>query len=243
MVKKVVLTFDDGVKSHYTRVAPLLKEYNMRATFFVTNAKDTLWWRLDANLFFRALNEKGMSWEEIKELHDDGFEIGNHTWSHVGMSYLENVEAIQREVYKLNDKLADFGIPTPTTFCYPGYLVDDIYVAGLKASGISFARSGYLPGNKMVYLSDVSETPYYIPGVTDRFRVPCTGVLGAWPNPADCYTIDRFERDMDRMPDGHVAVLGGHGVVHDKVFNDLVAVVEYIAKSGYTVICLRDLPA
>ena len=40
-----------------------------------------------------------------------------------------------------------------------------------------------------------------------------------------------------------MVVLGSHGVVHDKVFNDLVAVVEYIAKSGYTVICLRDLPA
>jgi len=241
-VKNVVLTFDDGVKSHYTRVAPLLKEYNMRATFFVTNAKDTLWQHKDS-LFLRALNEKGMSWEEIKELHDDGFEIGNHTWSHVGMQRLENVEAIQREVYKLNDKLADFGIPTPTTFCYPGYLVNNIYVAGLVASGISFARSGYRPGQWKVSLLELSETSYYIPGVTDRFRVPCTGALGPCLNPAEVYTLDRFARDMDRMPDGYVAVLGSHGVVHDKVFNDLVAVVEYIAKSGYTVICLRDLPA
>lgn len=237
-MKKVVLTFDDGVKSHYTRVAPLLNEYNMKATFFVTSRD--LWWRPHGNLNDIVRCEKNMSWEEARRLHDDGFEIGNHTWSHRGL--VGDVEEACREVSKLNDKLADFGVPRPVTFCYPGYLVNDDYVTGLASSGISFARSGYRPGNKMVYLSDVSETSYYIPGVTDHFRVPCTGVLGAWPNPADCYTIDRFERDMDRMPDGHVAVLGGHGVVHDKVFNDLVAVVEYIAKSGYNVICLRDLP-
>ena len=67
--KTVVLTFDDAVKSHRTFVAPLLKEMEFRATFFVSHR-----WMDDRENF--------MTWQEIAELHQMGFEIGNHTWTH-----------------------------------------------------------------------------------------------------------------------------------------------------------------
>ena len=34
--KVVVLTFDDSIKSHYSVVGPMLKQYGFGATFFVT---------------------------------------------------------------------------------------------------------------------------------------------------------------------------------------------------------------
>ena len=67
--KLVVLTFDDAVKSHRTFVAPLLKELGFGATFFVTHK-----WMDDRTNF--------MTWEEIGEIHQMGFEIGNHSWTH-----------------------------------------------------------------------------------------------------------------------------------------------------------------
>src|SRR5947209_17656578 len=67
--KLVVLTFDDAVKSHRTFVAPLLRELGFRATFFVTHC-----WMDDVENF--------MTWHEIAELHEMGFEIGNHAWTH-----------------------------------------------------------------------------------------------------------------------------------------------------------------
>ena len=45
-MKKIVFTFDDGVESHYTRVAPLFKEHGMAATFFVTGQRK-LWKKQD----------------------------------------------------------------------------------------------------------------------------------------------------------------------------------------------------
>src|ERR1035441_8521421 len=63
--KTVVLTLDDAVKSHRTFVAPLLKEMGFRATFFVCHR----WMGEQANF---------MTWQEIAELHQLGFEIGNH---------------------------------------------------------------------------------------------------------------------------------------------------------------------
>ena len=71
--KVVVLTLDDAVKSHRTLVAPLLKDLGFGATFFVTHC-----WMDDADHF--------MSWRDIGELHQMGFEIGNHSWTHADFS-------------------------------------------------------------------------------------------------------------------------------------------------------------
>src|SRR5262245_29524928 len=64
----VVLTFDDAVKSHYTVARPILLKYRFGATFFVTEGWD-----------FGTNKKDYMTWEEIAQLHKDGFEIGNHT--------------------------------------------------------------------------------------------------------------------------------------------------------------------
>src|SRR4249920_1753025 len=73
--KLVVLTFDDSSKSHFTVARPLLKKYKFGATFFVTEGFD-----------FVSNKKDYMTWDEIKQLHEDGFEIGNHTRDHKGVS-------------------------------------------------------------------------------------------------------------------------------------------------------------
>src|SRR5213592_3116007 len=67
----VVLTFDDASKSHVTVARPLLKKHGFGATFFVTEGFD-----------FPTNKKDYMSWAEIRQLHDDGFEVGNHTRDH-----------------------------------------------------------------------------------------------------------------------------------------------------------------
>ena len=70
----VVLTFDDSVKSHYTVARPILKKYGFGATFFITEG-----------FTFKKNKKDYMTWEEIRELHRAGFEIGNHTRDHMGV--------------------------------------------------------------------------------------------------------------------------------------------------------------
>ncbi len=69
--KVVVLTFDDGNRSDVTFVAPLLKEYGFKATFFITEG-----------LNFLSNKQHYMTWDEVRRLHEEGFEIGNHTRHH-----------------------------------------------------------------------------------------------------------------------------------------------------------------
>src|SRR6185436_9635171 len=73
--KLVVLTFDDSVASHHAVVRPILKRYGFGATFFITEG-----------FSFRTNKQDYMTWEQIKELHEDGFEIGNHTRDHMGVA-------------------------------------------------------------------------------------------------------------------------------------------------------------
>ena len=73
--KLVVLTFDDSVASHYSVVRPLLMQYGFSATFFITEG-----------FSFRTNKTDYMTWEQIAELHRDGFEIGNHTRDHMAVN-------------------------------------------------------------------------------------------------------------------------------------------------------------
>ena len=62
----VVLTFDDASASHFEVVRPLLLKYKFGATFFITEGWD-----------FSTNKKDYMTWDQIRLLEQDGFEIGN----------------------------------------------------------------------------------------------------------------------------------------------------------------------
>jgi len=66
--KPVMLTFDDNRLEHYTIAAREMKKYGFKGVFFIMTVS------LDRpNYMTRA---------QIKELADEGHEIGSHTWDH-----------------------------------------------------------------------------------------------------------------------------------------------------------------
>jgi peptidoglycan/xylan/chitin deacetylase (PgdA/CDA1 family) len=66
--KTVAMTFDDGYNNNYTAAYPLLKQYGYHATFFVIGNS--------------VGAEDYMTFEQLKEMHDNGMEIGSHSMSH-----------------------------------------------------------------------------------------------------------------------------------------------------------------
>src|SRR3954464_1084888 len=92
--KLVVLTFDDAKASHYTVVRPLLKKYGFGATFFITEG-----------FSFRTNKDDYLTWDQIAELHRDGFEIGNHTRDHMGLSKA-NLPKVKEQVEAINAQCA-----------------------------------------------------------------------------------------------------------------------------------------
>lgn len=68
--KSIVITADDGWKSAYTYMYPIIKKYNIPVTLFIY--PQTI-----------STGKNAMTWEELKELQNTGlFDIQSHTYSH-----------------------------------------------------------------------------------------------------------------------------------------------------------------
>jgi protein-S-isoprenylcysteine O-methyltransferase Ste14/peptidoglycan/xylan/chitin deacetylase (PgdA/CDA1 family) len=223
--KLVVLTFDDSVASHYTVVRPLLKRYGFGATFFITEG-----------FSFFTKKKDYMTWEQIAELHRDGFEIGNHTRDHMSVT-TENLGRLRAQVEAINAECAAHGIPRPVSFAYPGNLFALEALDPLAEMGFRFARRGGEP-----------EWPYkdgrgvaYEPGRDHPLLIPTAGdARPAW-------TLEDFKRAVAQAHDGHIAVLQFHGVpeyehpwVHTppELFEKYL---QHLKGEGCRVIALRDL--
>jgi len=129
--KTVILTFDDAVKSHLSNVAPILNEYGFGATFFICRFNED--WRSQHSSHLLTL-------DEIKQLADMGFEIGNHTINHPDLRTCSDAEC-QSELAGLNDYLQSGDIKQPVSFAYPGGPFADNAVPVLKLNGIKMART------------------------------------------------------------------------------------------------------
>jgi peptidoglycan/xylan/chitin deacetylase (PgdA/CDA1 family) len=88
----LAITFDDGYRDNHDHAAPILKKYNLPATFFVAThfiGTDFVpWWDRDL-----GIQRPWMTWEHVRALHRAGFEIGSHTRSHAELSTLATEEA------------------------------------------------------------------------------------------------------------------------------------------------------
>jgi peptidoglycan/xylan/chitin deacetylase (PgdA/CDA1 family) len=223
--KLVVLTFDDSSKSHFTVARPLLKKYKFGATFFVTEGFDS-----------KTNKRDYMTWEEIAELHKDGFEIGNHTRDHLGVSD-KNVPDLAEQVKAINERCKEHGIPAPVSFAYPGNSLAKDALPMLRHLGIKFARRGGSP-----------EFPYkegrgfaLEPGVDHPLLIPSAG--DARPD----WTLEDFKRAVAQAKDGRIAVLQFHGVpdtAHAWVNTStekFEGYLKYLADNRFQVIALKDL--
>jgi peptidoglycan/xylan/chitin deacetylase (PgdA/CDA1 family) len=213
-LKKVVLTFDDAVKNHYTFVAPILKKYNFGATFFPCAFSEE--WR-------QKNQDSLLTKEQLKALHDMGFEIGNHTWNHPCMKLLSDEEN-SREIDLLNDYLASVDIPKPTSFAYPGGPYAPNAVPVLQAKGLTCART--------------TELRPWIPSIDDPFRIPAI--------PISKNDKETFYSAIKQCNEDNYVVLVFHGIpdlVHPWVTNSeelFTEFIEYLANNQYQVVSLKE---
>jgi len=96
--KLIAFTFDDGFEECFSKIAPVLKDFNTNAAFFINPGyidgdKDYI---QNFNTNIVHVNKRPMSWENIKALYKDGFIIGNHTYDHARLVNLSNKEVEQQ---------------------------------------------------------------------------------------------------------------------------------------------------
>jgi cellulose synthase/poly-beta-1,6-N-acetylglucosamine synthase-like glycosyltransferase/peptidoglycan/xylan/chitin deacetylase (PgdA/CDA1 family) len=123
--KRIALTFDDGPDPHWTpRIAHELRRLRVPATFFVVGS------------------EVVRHPDIVRELHRDGFELGNHTFTHADVSSLPGWE--QRLQVGLTDNALAGTVGIRPRLLRPPYssVPGGVNAAQARAYG-RLAREGY----------------------------------------------------------------------------------------------------
>lgn len=123
--KPVLITFDDGYKDNYTNAYPIMKKYGFKGTIFVVTG-------------FLGVYDNYLTWEQAKELTDNGFSIESHTHNHKSMTEASD-DDISKELAKSRDTIkeklgveADFiAYPTGT---YNLHIAELVKEAGYKGA-------------------------------------------------------------------------------------------------------------
>lgn len=129
--KPVVLTFDDGYRSMYTTVLPMLEEKGFVATFYVVTGS--------------MENPNALTADMIREMSDAGMEIGSHTVSHLDLTILDEQTA-RSEIADSKATLEALTGKPVTSFCYPAGEYNDELIGLVQEAGYHTAvttTSGY----------------------------------------------------------------------------------------------------
>lgn len=101
-VRNVYLTFDDGPSIYTGKILDILKEYDVKATFFVTG-------------------REGREYEELyRRIVDEGHTLGMHSYSHKYNEIYESKESFAKDLTKLQDYLYEVTGVESRFYRFPG---------------------------------------------------------------------------------------------------------------------------
>ena len=127
----ILITFDDGYRSNYELVFPIMKKLNIKFNIFLEVEKINK-------------DENYLTWNMVNEMNESGIVgFGSHTYSHIDLRFMTK-EQKNKEIYFANEEIfRNTGIIIKD-FCYP-------YGAYNKASHILLDSSNIY---KRIFTSD-----------------------------------------------------------------------------------------
>jgi len=147
--RQVAVTFDDAYRSVIERARPILDALELPATVFVPTAyagveKPMLWPGID---HWHGTEHESellpMSWDELRNLAAEGWEIGSHTHSHPRLTLIDDDQLSEELVVSKRECEQQLGT-TCRSIAYPYGANDARVAAAARAAGYEAAAA--LPG-------------------------------------------------------------------------------------------------
>nr|MBP3598273.1 polysaccharide deacetylase [Eubacterium sp.] len=101
-VKRVYLTFDDGPSKETKRVLDVLKEKNVKATFFCIGREDEY------------------SQKIYKRIVKEGHTLGMHSYSHIYQEIYGSLDGFKKDFHRISDHLNKITGVRPSIYRFPG---------------------------------------------------------------------------------------------------------------------------
>lgn len=230
--KKVILTFDDGFLSQYQLARPVLKKLNLSATFYICGAF----------IEHPQLHDTFMTWEQVKNLSNDGFEIGSHLFNHFAMidpniNHFANIR-------KLEARFREFKLPKPTTLSYPGYHVDEKAIKIVRAAGYKFARAGCEKTDEFDNFQKGGHGSHYDYLHDNPLNINCSGIFG------QDFGFEEFVESLSSATTGDICIycfhsFEGKGIPGapetDVSLDTFKACMEYLASGPFQTLKMCDI--
>ena len=238
-MKKICLTFDDGLESHVW-AKDLLKDNGLKGTFFISTAN---MWENHSVATRLGLNEPLVDLNLLPEFEEQGFEIGSHTVSHPNLTQVSSDNEVLNELISMNEILTKRGVKEINTFSYPAYYADLRVANIVKSAGFTHARTGYDYGEPDWTRWDFLERPEttrpkikYPEDSESKFLIKVKGIFNF------IYRYEDFVEDVAKMGSHESAVFVFHGLKEKSLKSDFEKVVDFISRANYiTSINFRDI--
>lgn len=152
--RTVSITFDDGYLDNFSVAAPILKRRKIPATFFVSSGyigtTRTFPWDVST-----SISHPMMTWDQVRQLASEGFEIGAHSINHVNLAACAP-DLAEREIIDSKRHIEDQLGTSISGFAYPfGWKrsMSELTSQIVREAGFAYCCSNY--GGKVRNQSDI----------------------------------------------------------------------------------------
>jgi peptidoglycan/xylan/chitin deacetylase (PgdA/CDA1 family) len=221
MIMFFTTSWDDGNKMDL-KVAKLLNELNLKATFYIP-----IHWQM-----------KSLSNSNVKKISRD-FEIGSHSFSHRRIILLnkKELEFELTESKKILEKITNKEI---TSFAYPFGWYNEKTIQAVKKAGYNYARTtkeGNFKKPKNLLLASISL------GITNTYINPIKIFLRI-TNYGGIDFLKSIKKIVDTAKKNEIVHIAGHSWEFSDIenFEKLSNILEYISKKKIKPIANADIP-
>ncbi|HMS82118.1 MAG TPA: polysaccharide deacetylase family protein [Nitrospira sp.] len=152
--RTVALTFDDGYLDNFSVVAPILKDRKLPATFFVTSGYVETTRRFPWDVS-DSVSHPMMTWEHVRQLAAEGFEVGAHSVNHLNLGVC-TADIARKEITDSKRHIEDQLGMAIAGFAYPfgwKWSMNEVTSRLVREAGFAYSCSNY--GGKVTDRSDI----------------------------------------------------------------------------------------
>ena len=152
--RTVAITFDDGYLDNFSVAAPILKHKKVPATFFVSSGYVGTTRRFPWDVSDSASHPM-MTWEHVRQLAAEGFEVGAHSVNHINLGTCMP-DMAGKEILESKRHIEDQLGTAILGFAYPfGWKssMSEVTSRMVREAGFAYCCSNY--GGKVTARSDI----------------------------------------------------------------------------------------